>query len=269
MSRGLRGRNDPPVTLFAFQDVMTSIIGILLFVVILMAIQTSVVAQAIGDVSHDGSLSEQIMELEKRRDAAIKALEEQARIAERARDSGGMRGILEDRSELSELYRRIEQIDAEIARRFDQMKRVTETSTEATSPLGQMIAAQQENERLKGELDESRLNKRLTYIISKDFGKSPILVELSKSVWRVSADANGDTMISVTDDSITDRLESLIALISNFSNDDFYCLLIIKPSQAEQVETVMERLSKEGFQIGLDAIPEDFSSMIESSAGTP
>jgi hypothetical protein len=269
MARGLRGRNDPPVTLFAFQDVMTSIIGILLFVVMLMALQISAVADAVGNRSDDGTLRERVQNLEQRKSEAENALDTDAMAAERARRSEGFNGVVRDRERLAKTYAELERIEREIANRFAEVKRRADLSSSQDSTLSDMIAAQQENERLKGELDLARLNKRLTYIVSKGFAKRPVLIEASAGVWRVAGDANGDTMISLAQPDISNRLTALSQVLGNFSTRDFYCLLIVKPSAAVDVNVIRTELDKIGFNIGIDAIPEDYTGMIEPAGVAP
>lgn len=269
MARSLRGRNDPPVTLFAFQDVMTSIIGILLFVVMLMALQVSSVADAVGNQTDDGTLRERVRELQNRKAEAERSLNSEAVIAERARHADGFNGVVRDRERLAKTYAELEQIERDIAARFEDIKRRMDLSSSQDSTLSEMIAVQQENERLKGELDLARLNKRLTYIVSKGFEKRPVLIETSASVWRVAGDANGDTMISLGQPEITKRASALTQVLSNFSPRDFYCLLIVKPSAAADINVISAELRRLGFNIGFDAIPEDFTGMIEPAGVAP
>lgn len=269
MARGLRGRNDPPVTLFAFQDVMTSIIGILLFVVMLMALQISTVADAVGTNAADGSLRDRVLELERRKADAERSLDTNAMIAQRARQADGFNGVVRNRERLSKTYAELEQVEREITARFDEIKRRAELSSSKDSTLSDMIAVQQENERLKGELDLARMNKRLTYIVSKGFEKRPVLIEVSAQVWRVAADANGDTMISLAQADLPRRTAALTQVLGNFNTRDFYCLLIVKPSAAVEINSITAELRKLGFNIGIDAIPEDFTGMIDPAGVAP
>ena len=58
-----------------------------------------------------------------------------------------------------------------------------------------------------------------------------------------------------------------MAWLAGFSNEEFYCLLLLKPSGLALYEPLRSELVEEGFQIGVDLMPEGFRAALDTAIG--
>jgi len=273
MSRGQRGKSDPPVTLFAFQDVMTSVIGIIILIVLMLALQTSILADAAGSLEPGGEeashMAQRVAEL-KRRESLANARMSAAKDSAISSDAeSGLTAVTRERAYLADLFRQIEKTDRDVEVEYERLRASVIGGGDVAGVIEQVVDAQQGVDRLKGELDAARMNRRLTYISMQSFAKSPVLVEIGETAWRVAGAANSAMALTLSDSDIESRHEVLAAFLEGFPPSDHYVLLIIKPSGVLQYERIRSWLSAERYDVGVDLLPEDWTSMVQGLGDTP
>lgn len=263
MPRGRRSNASAPVSLFSFQDIITSVMGVLLFVVLLMATQTAVVAEAVVKGSNAGSgesLSQILAALQGRLDEVRLRMASLGQQVARSQTAGDMTDVVEARSRLARLYEDIVTSEDALRREFASLQAATGQGERGAEVLALVQERDQKVALLKGELDALRLNKRLTYIARQDYPKQPLVVELAGDSIRFAGSADAEEpAVTLAHSRGAERLTALLTLLGDFSPGDYYVLLVCKPSGVSAFDGLRSAISERGFNIGTDVIPEDWS----------
>lgn len=260
-----RGAHDNPVNLFSFQDVMTSVIGILFFVVTLMALDI---------------VNRQTAQATPTEEASRRQLDELARDHEQAcaevtrLKASGARAV--DRMELvtaseESVRSGIEQMDRRLATLHESLRqKVAIQQQSAKSQIERETTAQkiaEDSQRLKESIDalKERLKRRqssprVTYIIDPvQNSLEPWLVEVTNSHIRIAAKDGRSAVMSFLDSDGEARKKQFMKWAAGQSNRSHYFVLLIKPSGVAEAEEISESLSKSGYHIGSDLLPESWS----------
>jgi septal ring factor EnvC (AmiA/AmiB activator) len=262
MRRASRGSHEPPVSLFAFQDVMTSVMAIILMTALLLALERS------GATALPASTSSfETAELLARRAAAAAAME---RIREDTvgRSDRPLERITKGRLALDALYRQVEQAEGELAQAYDNLKQ-TVTDEAVHRQIDDLAQTESQLGEKKGQLRELQLSRRLTYIAGEEYERRPVLVELSAAGWRVAIAHNADHGITMTQADRSERMVTLRGVLAQAHPSSHYVLLIVKPSGLPDYSACTEALAKQGYRMGIDALPEDWTSIIGDPSPSP
>lgn len=257
MRRSKRGSADPPVSLFAFQDVMTSVLAILILTALMLAVE-----QGAGVVVSESTAPERDRLLSRLR--AAQAALERAHQDATGRGDRPLERLARERVGLQDVYRQIEQIEKALADSYKQLKDSTSDSLVAKQ-IGRVAELEGQVAQKRGELEEVLRNRRLTYIAGQEYGRQPILVELSAPEWRVAMSHDSSEGISLRQADRGDRLESLKGLLAAAPPTGHYILLIIKPSGFPDYIEHGPSIERLGYRLGKDALPEDWTSVVGSA----
>lgn len=261
--RGARGHRDPPVSLFAFQDIMTAVIGILLLIVLLMALQLSTSAasasnleQQIADAHQLESDLGAVTAEEQAGDVAIAAAEQ--RLREQRRSEPRIEQVVARRRELAELYGRIAEVEKLLRSAFEELRTLTEDGS-ARERLEKMVELEQKKERIQAELDAVRRHRGLTYLLNQRFEKTPLLVVASANSMRVGIVGSQQAALTFAHGDVEIRMQAVSQWLQRFSARRYYVLLVVKPSAQAHVATLRAMITQLGFSQGLDLLPEDWT----------
>lgn len=270
MSR--RTRHAPAFSLFAFQDIITGVTGIVVLLMLLLTlslvervrhspqIQTQMLDQEVAQAL--AATLEQIEELE-RSTKQVAATAEQAgeilpeEIAPEIELRGQNVNALEAESERAK--RRLQRQQQDLAEKTQQAQGNDEKRR-------QLAALQQQVRELEQEIRQAGDKPRLVY--NPDVGARSIawIVDLrSDAIWvarvgrreppRVFSEAGAET-----------RKRAFLAWATRRSPRAESFVLLIRPSTIAVFQDVEEKLKAAGFSIGFDAVPKD-RSVIDPETG--
>lgn len=256
--RGKRGSNSTPLSLFSFQDIITSVMGILLFIVLMMALQMKIVANAVAQSSPEDPIPPAIeAAVAKEKVAAQEAEIEQLREILGQSSAQSRDRIVALRARLQSLYDQIGELDERTASSYEEvLDRVKDDKV-----LADGIRREQDLLKLRKELEEAKLARRLTYIANQDFPKQPLIVELDRNGMRFAPSAGADDTTSLPGNESV-RFKQLHALLAGYAPDAYYVLFVMKPSaMTAETRKLIDAVKALGYQHGEDVIPEDWSAV--------
>lgn len=260
--RGKRGGGGPPLNLFSFQDIITSVMGILLFVVLMMSLQTQMVADAVVQNSPSEPIPPAIRAASSRQSIAqIESKIHQLRVIMAQSSAETRDRIVKLRTRLQALYDEIRELnDRTFASYQEAIERVKENSV-----LAEGIKNEQQVLKLRKELEDAKLVRRFRYEVNREFPRQPLIVELDRDGMRVATSpVADDTIVFSGNESI--RLTQLRTLLKSFSKESYYVLFVMKPSAMTRgTHQLMLEIEKMGYQYGEDIIPEDWTTMFGES----
>ena len=266
--RGRRGSTAGPVSLLAFQDVLTAVIGIILMLVMILALELGRVKAV---VEADLPPSEQLVVLERAEGDLTGDLESITEELERIRSQ------IESSNRISqpELERRIAETRSERERirlERNEVERQIETywnrfaahdSEDIAAGVAERNDLAARVAQLESQIEEAGRSNRLTYQIAADARqrqKQPIVIEASESAYRIGGIGEGQQSETLATSRHQDRLLTVKSYLNGRLKDSWYVLIVAKPSLSEADRVAIEALCDSlGFQRGLDIVPENWS----------
>jgi len=258
-------RTSQPFSLFAFQDVMASVIGVLFFIVIMMALQmvhqgiaTIQAAEETVTAAQVEALETTLSELRKRKAGHESEILEIARIDSRIRTDA--RGALDDlkhmRATLQGLYSQIAEGDK---RTTDGRARLEEAKNAQVNILAETARSERQIAELKQRLKTEGSGPRISYIIDRQAdGKIPWLAEFSADKIRVSSGQKAGAVLEFAAPDIAVRAAQFRSWAVLWDRDRYYFVLLVKPSGCHFVEPIRSLLNDLGFETGSDLLPENW-----------
>jgi len=251
-------KNHTPISLFSFQDLMISMIGVFIIIALLLIrLITKQVAEAVENstMSIDKSIlaeletsQEEIKQLE----TTIKSLNQINLWEVTSENISAKDELLDIDLDLIEIR---EKLDA-ARREFDRI--IIESELEGDVGVG--LALRQRRDTLLEELDETRLRDRIVYLVSESDPKKPLIMELSENQIVISS---SDQSFST---SLFNDFEYAIADVqSHLDTGDYYLLVVLKPSgmrlwnQLKQYVLNLKKIGK-SIDLGLDLIAENHAT---------
>jgi hypothetical protein len=257
--RGLRSNN---VSLFAFQDVMASVIGILFFVVLLMALEiVESSASTLGNLEKDRML---IQSLLNKKDELIKekqrlkedmdTTEDKIKVVLSVNDKDLLQEVKGYEYELKDQYRMIEDCQANIRELMTQIKDQKNAYERKKTTHKQL---EQKINKLTEGLDGLSSSLSIKYIIDETINLTPWIVEISGNGPYVMSH-DGTLAMEFQGDNYESREKKFLSWVIGLNNETDYFVLYIKPSGLKFYDQGLEdKLNKLNFEIGTDLIPED------------
>ena len=278
MRRGRRTRSGGPVSLLAFQDVLTTVIGIILMLVMILVLELGMVRRVlergVPPLDQVASLHEVQDRLESEwgeMSDELEAIREQiARQSNRSSISLESR-IAEVRSESERVRRDRQAVEQEIDALWSKVG--GRSGSELAAGVEARSALRIEAGRLKEAVDELTRSNRLTYRIGgdgRDRNKRPIVVEAGADRYRVGGIGERERVREYAAVTPSDRLALLRQQLDLFSRSERYVLLVAKPSLAEDdLHRLGELFESLGFETGFDIIPERWTVLARAPGASP
>lgn len=260
-----RRRRAAAINLFSFQDIMASVIGMVFFVVLIMALDI-VTTKAAGRPIEVASLTkDEVADLRKGAEelsTQIAATEAQiVDLVQKLDLTGGNEHALLDE---------VTQLEATLKSLYARIRANQEARAEAEVERGRAASARGNrlknlarlNRRLgdlKAQLHSFRSTPRLAFIIdSGPQGLVPWLLEITRTRLRVASVDGQGAVLEFGGQSPSRAKEAFLAWVSSQSNQTHYFVLLIKPSGVTLAEELREELEQRNFDIGTDLLPEDW-----------
>ena len=249
-----RRRATTEVSLFAFQDVMAAVIGILFFVVLLMALSITEaprVQQSRARAGDVGELQRRMREVK----AELARLERQLLELEQAKDAKA--DVRRRSAELFALSTKLTTLHEEIAS-AQRARAVSEVRLDELEQQLRVKAAEAHalEERLTALRDRARAGPRVSYILDGGPGTpEPWLVELTHERIRVATRDGAASVITFAAPDPALRHRQFMSWIGNQDRKATYAVLLIKPSAVAAAGELAKALEECGFRVGTDLLP--------------
>lgn len=264
MSRRSKG-SASPISLFSFQDLITSLSGILILLVLMMSVQIAV----------QGVTSKPLQIENQDAQARLEALREKvASLRDRLAELRALHGNQSTNDAVS-LVRAFVQAERE----RDALQDAIAKSQSAISALEQQLEraraeeaeARNQSSSLKKEMDELRAaqaevlkNNKMFVIPEEGAAKTAVIVECSGATVRAGYidRATPPVTFAVGDDVGTDFRKYL----GNLTSSREYIVFMVKPSGVNVFGELKGMAEANGFDVGYDALEEDRTIALGSEA---
>lgn len=260
------GGADAPLSLFSFQDVITSITGIMILVVLLLVLEVihSKTSEPLKEIPTD--VESRIASLQREKDRLDRKIKEIQGDVERL---GGM-----NPEQVAADIKREKNRAAVLGGKKEECGDAIEQTHGDIRKIGEDIARlEQEKERLRRELEDliKQLAEAKRVRLECRCSKQHILVQCSgKGIKAQPLDGRGE-VLSFIPAGGTDRLASLRKFREwalKRDKGDVHFIAVVKPSAAPYAGQVVDTLRRDGFAVGYEPLEED-KTVISESQGSP
>lgn len=268
-------RSQAAFSLFSFQDIITSVTAILILVMLMLSIQ--MISRRRQQASSDPGVSLRQIEaaaesleslaaslqddLDSRRKARpLAALRSARAVAERERDIA--RHSLEETQRMGEAARRLlAEAESAAAAADSEQLAALETAAENDRQEADRLEAENNREEMRQEQRLREITERpnsgteLVFNPPSDSNRRAWLVEISdRGIAAALLGGEGPEPLGAD----TGDQSRLARWIARLKPDGDYCLLLIRPSAADELSLMLEkRLDNAGIRYGVDLIGED------------
>lgn len=257
-----RGNAAPPISLFSFQDIITSVAGILIFLTLIMTVELIRHKNDSPPVQTKQLISELATSVPKL-EGEIKRLEMQFQQQQEYLDSVAQLSSTRLRDQLTATVGQIASLEESLqdlsARRTKADRRkqeIAQTSAARATDREKLKRLQQHNAATQRQIDEMVKRNRLVYTNS----------DTSKSAWLVELDGKAPCAMRAGQTQIEHRFsarsaDDLKSWIRARNSGNEYVVLIIKPSGVDLFEQISEDLGKLNVEVGFDLIEESQTAL--------
>ena len=255
-----RRRTREEVSLFAFQDVMAAVVGILFFVVLLVAlsiVETPAAAEPDPQERIEAArarrseLDQEIEQLRRRIGELNRAL---------AASGASPQGAV---GELHALHGTLSALHESIRRALEARQVLEERAAAADAEVAPTRARLRT---VEGELAETleaervaRSAPRVTYLLDRGPGTpEPWLVELTSTAITVASEDGASALFEFGGPDTETRRQRFLGWARTQDPARQYFVLLIKPSALQLAEELQSQLKELGFQIGTDLLPSSW-----------
>lgn len=278
--RSLRSKgNNSAFSLFAFQDILTTTIGIVLLIMLLLVLEISK-ADATTDNSEQAENLKPISAMQLNEDIAlhIKILsilsnqspEEAIEWFENQiqKEKAATNQLIEDiltTIASNEIDPKLDTINAihtdihKVSKTIEQLKNEIVSKLLNSDAAGELEELKSKRQQLQFQLDGIIANDSLVYIKQDDPNHIPFLVEISSNSITIHGNGvvPGMTDIRLTKSSVSDRCAVAVSIIRQISNERLYPLILVRPGGGEGCQTIREELQSLHISSGIDLLFDD------------
>jgi hypothetical protein len=245
------------VSFFSFQDIVTSVTGILLLVVLMFVVELITRSQDAGS-DPDGSpeASPQSAEL-RTAQRELEALKRQLAVleAELARLAAGRLVTTGDLEGLRSRVAQLEEIRRREASEAARLQRERENDQAQLRRLGEEVA--QAQRRVVAAQAQSRIATEVTLLGGSPDAKQPVLIELASDAWRAfQIDAGRRVAKRLQTFDGQGRAAALSLWLGARRADREFCVLLVRPAAAADFLAARRAVAAAGFESGWDVWPD-------------
>jgi hypothetical protein len=262
-------RHAPPISLFSFQDIITSVTGILILVTLLMSLELLVRAEVpdrAAEIQPDAAVLER----------TVQAMQDRLEVVQR--DVRNATAVIETFAGASPLtaHRALEQLQAELR---EQQTNLVAQKSKLDRTNAELAACTDERQRVEVEAVASEGKatgmeaERGRLATSGDLvflpganSKLPIILECDADLVRVGTINADGTLLEAGSWPAAKAVEGLLAFARRRSRDRDYFVLFVRPGGVEVFHSVRTALEEAGFDLGWDAYPGG-AALFPSRAG--
>ncbi len=263
MSR--RSRSSSPFSLFAFQDIITSVTGIMILVTMMLALEllerkeqspevkTNEAIEQVEQVT--SQIDEQIAEIEAQLNASSEVLRyDKTTLNEQITE------LTSARQQMESEVQRLRNESVESRERHEQITQQEQSQEDTQETL---TSIQDEVRKTREQLQRLKRSNRMIFNPTEGDQKSPWLVELDAAkikVAKVGESARPQEFATV---------DQFLSWSSRRSSQAEYFVLLIKPASVESFADVYSTLTASGFDVGYDVMPVDQTAIDPETGAAP
>ena len=268
MSR--RGRSSSPISLFAFQDIITSVTAIIILITLILTLELLNRKKATSAESTT-SAAEALEAAVNDANAEAERLEAELALGEEAAEELAMATPAQLRREAAELSEQADRLQTEVAHLKPQADAAAAAEERATARLydraadrEKLASLQNQTKSKQEQLDQAKRQNRLIYNIPPNSSRTAWLVDLSGQQVKVSRfGKNGaETLFDGSS-----GVRQFIRWAGERSKSTDYFVLLVRPDATDTFGEVRKELDTLGFDIGFDLIAAD-QTVIHTSEET-
>lgn len=260
-----RRTNEVPFTLFAFQDIVTSVTGIMLLVTLMLMLDLLSRAEISAPV-----VTEKVaVEIES---ATQSDKQEIAKLREQLNQSELTIGV-----NATELVRKLKDLEASLslvredrqrserlrATTDQQMKEVQEKSVSREITVGKLQFLREQIETVSNELENMRQRNRVIYHATPGTHSKSWLLQLDRDQISVAEVGRKSPPL------VFHQLERLLEWTNTRNPQSDLFVLLVKPKSIRLFDQLKEQLTSKGFSLGYDLLAADATAIDpELGAGT-
>lgn len=272
--------SESPITLFSFQDIITSITGIMILVVLMLILH--IIDSNSSSVKKDNTYTKDISSIKNTLAELRKQLDDEKdwqkmneKVIEDAlstdidslplmiKEEEKIKSKLEEniakhKNEITEMQKKIKSLENSNTELDRKIKDGVETVSALKKQIEDTVKALKDSlEKVKKEEEEEK--KKVYFSFERQEGKEPILVECSKSGLKVKI-IKSNEIISFEDDSNT-----YVKIVNSFtgwlqkrgSTETEYLVFTVKPSASGYLQTLLNKIRDLKYQTGLEPVEEN------------
>ncbi|MBL8809742.1 MAG: hypothetical protein JNM43_06155 [Planctomycetaceae bacterium] len=256
-----------PFTLFAFQDIITSVTGIILLITMMMAVE----------LVHNMTKADAAPQEQK--SSQVKRMLQQA-VGQSSGEADRLQKILDEtttiRFDADALQRRLEQLKATAAELASQQEKLKNTQEKIDARREQqklesrditpeaIEALTKEQAEIAQQLEAMQKSNRVIFNRPAGAEKTPWLVELNET--SILAAEMGQSRPPET----FQTPEEFVQWVKGQNPDSMYFVLLVKPSSISAFSIVRQALQQQQFEIGYDLMRSDQTAIdAKTGAGAP
>ena len=257
-------KSQSPFSLFSFQDIITGLCGIMIFLVLIMLVDI---------ITRRAAESVPVMEVSEvqRLEAEVAALEEKARellAAIRVKRSVAASDAPEEArhgaaAELADAEARARRTEAE-GRNAD--KAVSEAATASATAAETVRILEARATELEKRLEQLKKQNRITLIPEEGFRKKPVYLVLSAAETEL-ASPYLDGGRRITCGAGDEGFRKALATLEKLGTSDYCVVLLVRPDSFDRMERIALRLREAGFDVGRDPIGQNAEIDFGGEAG--
>ncbi len=264
---GRRKGHSAPFTLFAFQDIITSVTGIILLITMMMAVE----------LVHN--LTKTDAAPQEQKSSQVKQMLQQA-VGQSTEEADRLQKVLDEtttiRFDADALQRKLEQLKAaadELALQQERIKRTQdkidarkkEQSIEGKNLTPEAIEAlTKQQAEIAQQLEAMQKANRVIFNRPAGAAKSPWLVELNETSILAAE------MGQVRQPETFQTPEEFVTWVQGQDRNSMYFVLLVKPASIDSFSIVRQALQQQQFEIGYDLMRSDQTAIDpKTGAGAP
>lgn len=270
-----RRHNESPLSLFSFQDIITSVTGILVLLTLILALDlTTREAASSVPTLETRAVASEVQETLAQTQAKLQALQQQldaqtAATTELARltPTAALQQQAELDRELATLAEDTAQLQANVQSKEKDGRELERKSTEKASDRERVRQLQQQSDLVQQQLAELKRSNRVFYRPRAGDGKRAWLVDIRARVIVVApADAQHEQQVFEAS-----TAKSAVSALVNWAGAQRrpggeYFVLLVRPSGIDSFQDLEQRLLKAGFETGIDLVGSDLEIFPSSTA---
>ncbi|MBW3599839.1 MAG: hypothetical protein KY475_21530 [Planctomycetes bacterium] len=268
-----RSHRRPAFSLFAFQDIITSVTGVVILTTLLLTLE--LIQRELASAAHvppqvHATLSREIEEAERE---LGRMMEEVRRSEQKLADVEAVAGgrieatIAQLRQEIVQLRDAASRWNSQeqlLAKQRDQLRAENRQLDPKQVELAQL---QREAVRAREKIEELRNSNRLIYNPVAGSGKTAWLVDLSPERLLVAAVGRTEPPVQLSASASSWQRSNFVRWLADRDPRIDYFVLLVRPDATDVYEEVRTILELRNFDLGIDLIGSD-ATVVDPSKGT-
>ena len=276
-----REEDTSAISLFSFQDIITSITGIMFLVVLLLVLimltsheptaqteqpeseenremlaQIATLQKQLEDMKNvQISVDEELKKLRQLSPEAVEAKikELEKKLQQKAQEiQDAIKELEKDQAQLEELENKVKKINKELAPKQEKLQKLENERKNLENQI----------KKKKAEIEQKK--KMMEFSIDNNTNKIPVLVEIDKDGCQIMNISDGKHIDLRVNNRPADSIKKFWQyLAGNCNPTSNYVTLVIKPSAFPYVENMINTLKQKNYERGVEILPDEKTSIFE------